>query len=59
MPRAPGRTWRAAAVARAGAGWLVTARHPARGYASLRATVTDGDGNSVRRTVLRAYQIGV
>ncbi|MFI5905970.1 hypothetical protein [Dactylosporangium sp. NPDC051541] len=54
-----GRTWKAANIARAGAGWLVTVQHPARGYASLRATASDEAGNAVRQTVLRAYQIGV
>jgi subtilisin family serine protease len=53
-----GRSWQPATVTRAGNHWTVRVRHPAEGYASLRATATDAAGNSVRQTVLRAYQIG-
>ncbi|MEU7876330.1 hypothetical protein [Dactylosporangium sp. NPDC049140] len=53
-----GRTWQPASVNRSGDHWTVSVRHPATGYASLRATATDTHGNSVRQTVLRAYQIG-
>jgi hypothetical protein len=53
-----GRTWQQAGVRAAGYHWTVTVQHPGAGYASLRATATDADGNSVRQTVLRAYQIG-
>nr|WP_243859869.1 S8 family serine peptidase [Amycolatopsis arida] len=53
-----GSTWRQARVRSRGDHWTVLVKHPATGYASLRATATDTDGNTVRQTVLRAYQIG-
>ncbi|GAA3777625.1 hypothetical protein GCM10022225_76870 [Plantactinospora mayteni] len=53
-----GRSRQPAGVSRSGGHWTVTVRNPASGYASPRATVTDADGNSVRQTVLRAYEIG-
>jgi hypothetical protein len=38
--------------------YQLTARHPATGYVSLRATVADADGDAVVQAVLRAYAIG-
>jgi len=53
-----GATWRPATV-RGGKGrFAVTVRHPAGGYASLRARAAGPDGTSVEQTVLRAYRIG-
>ncbi|HEX6353719.1 S8 family serine peptidase [Actinophytocola sp.] len=53
-----GRTWQPTTTRRSGDHWTVGVNHPATGYASLRATATDSAGNTVRQTVLRAYQIG-
>ncbi|OLF18259.1 S8 family serine peptidase [Actinophytocola xanthii] len=53
-----GASWRQAQVRRSGKHWEVTVTHPASGFVSLRATATDSDGNTVRQTVLRAYQLG-
>jgi subtilisin family serine protease len=53
-----GATWQRAHVWRIGDRWNVSVKHPGSGFASLRANVTDTDGNSVQQTVLRAYQIG-
>jgi hypothetical protein len=53
-----GLTWQAAAVRTEGDHWSVCVQHPATGYASLRASATDADGNTVRQSVVRAYQIG-
>ncbi|GIJ64200.1 hypothetical protein [Virgisporangium aurantiacum] len=50
-----GRTWRNAPVLRAG---VVVLQHPAAaGFVSLRATSTDTAGNTVKQTIIRAYQI--
>jgi hypothetical protein len=51
-------TWQRADVRRDGNCWTVSVKHPASGFASLRADVTDTNGNSVRQTIVRAYQIG-
>ncbi|MFI9009135.1 S8 family serine peptidase [Actinosynnema sp. NPDC053489] len=49
-----GRSWRRVPVA----GGAALVRHPdAAGYASLRASGTDSDGNSFEHTVIRAYKI--
>jgi hypothetical protein len=53
-----GRTWHKAQVSRKGPRWTATVHHPAAGYASLRARVTDTAGNTVEQAVLRAYQLG-
>jgi hypothetical protein len=53
-----GKTWRPAAVTRAGDHFDVRVNHPAAGYASLRAKATDSAGNTVEQTVIRAYTIG-
>ncbi|MBP2330504.1 subtilisin family serine protease [Kibdelosporangium banguiense] len=53
-----GATWQPAHVWHIGNSWNVGVKHPASGFASLRANVTDTDGNSVQQTVIRAYQIG-
>jgi len=52
-----GRTWQAATVRATGDHWTVSVRHPGTGYVTLRANATDADGNTVRQTVVRAYQI--
>ncbi|MFD7655649.1 S8 family serine peptidase [Actinosynnema sp. NPDC059797] len=50
-----GRTWSAVPVA----GDTALVRHPAKaGYASLRASGSDSDGNTFEHTVIRAYRIG-
>ncbi|MEU4447030.1 S8 family serine peptidase [Actinosynnema sp. NPDC050801] len=49
-----GRTWRVVPVA----GGAALVRHPAApGYASLRASGSDRDGNTFEHTVIRAYKI--
>ncbi|MDQ2584964.1 S8 family serine peptidase [Saccharothrix yanglingensis] len=49
-----GRTWRTVPVA----GGAALVRHPdAAGYASLRASGSDDDGNTFEHTVIRAYRI--
>ncbi|SFB23173.1 Serine protease, subtilisin family [Amycolatopsis marina] len=53
-----GRTWSATRVDRDGDAWSATVRHPADGFASLRATATDSAGNRVEQTIIRAYRIG-
>ncbi|MFC0111940.1 S8 family peptidase [Kibdelosporangium aridum] len=53
-----GGTWQRAHTRRDGDRWTVSVKHPQSGYASLRANVTDKDGNSLQQTVIRAYQIG-
>jgi hypothetical protein len=53
-----GASWTGARVSGTGRTRTVSVRHPdAAGFISLRATVTDSAGNSVRQTVLRAYRI--
>lgn len=52
-----GRTWQAATVRATGDHWTVTVRHPGSGYVTLRANAADADGNTVRQTVVRAYQL--
>ncbi|OLF14169.1 hypothetical protein BLA60_03185 [Actinophytocola xinjiangensis] len=53
-----GATWRPAEVRRVDGHWTVSVRHPAKGYASLRARTSDVDGNRLAQTIIRAYQIG-
>ncbi|MFC9848480.1 S8 family peptidase [Streptomyces sp. NPDC060223] len=49
-----GRTWK---TAKAVDGKLLKLRHPAKaGTVSLRATLTDADGNTLEQTVYRAYR---
>ena len=49
-----GRSWRRVPVA----GGVALVRHPdAAGYASLRASGADSDGNTFEHTVIRAYRI--
>jgi subtilisin family serine protease len=52
-----GATWTAAPATRSGSGWNVQVNQPAGRYASLRASATDSDGNTVVQTIIRAYQI--
>jgi hypothetical protein len=53
-----GATWHKAPVVRSGGGWTVTVTNPpAAGHVSLRASATDGDGNTVEQTVVRAYAV--
>ena len=54
-----GRTWRALTVTRKGAGFrAVVPKAPAgAAFVSLRANASDADGNRVRQTVIRAYEI--
>jgi hypothetical protein len=52
-----GRTWTVAPAVSGGDTGLALLRHPATpGFVSLRITASDGDGNSVGQTVIRAYQ---
>ncbi|GAB3451834.1 S8 family serine peptidase [Actinophytocola sediminis] len=53
-----GGTWQPAEVRADGDRWTVTVRHPLAGHASLRANVSDVDGNRLTQTIVRAYQIG-
>jgi hypothetical protein len=53
-----GKTWQPATVTPTGDHFTVGVNHPATGFASLRATATDADGNSVEQTIIRAYAIG-
>ncbi|WP_203996856.1 S8 family peptidase [Virgisporangium aurantiacum] len=53
-----GATWRRAPVVRSGQHGVVLLRHPAKaGFVSLRAASTDTAGNSVKQTIIRAYEI--
>lgn len=52
-----GRTWRGLTVRRSGDHWLTSVRNPGTGFVSLRAAVTDVDGNTVNQTILRAYAV--
>ena len=53
-----GRTWHTVTASGRGGHWSVTVPDPARpGYVSLRATVTDRNGNMVTDTIFRAYRI--
>jgi subtilisin family serine protease len=54
-----GATWRNAPVVRSGQHGVVLLKHPASaGFVSLRAASTDTAGNTVRQTIIRAYEIG-
>ncbi|MGO1050122.1 S8 family serine peptidase [Crossiella sp. CA198] len=53
-----GATWQQAKVEPVPTGWSVTVRNPASGFVSLRARASDGEGNAVEQTVLKAYEIG-
>jgi hypothetical protein len=53
-----GTTWQRADVHRDHDHWSVTVRHPRAGYVSLRSRATDGDGNRLDQTIVRAYQLG-
>ncbi|MFY1704955.1 S8 family serine peptidase [Micromonospora sp. WMMA1923] len=53
-----GKTWQPATVRGAGTTWTATLQHPrSGGYVSLRTSVTDGQGNSLDQTVVRAYRL--
>jgi subtilisin family serine protease len=53
-----GRTWRNAPVLRANGHTVVVLQHPAAaGFVSLRAASTDTAGNTVKETIIRAYEI--
>lgn len=53
-----GETWQPASLATNDDDWTASVDHPERGYASLRAHVTDADGNTSTQTIVRAYRIG-
>ncbi|MEC3982480.1 hypothetical protein, partial [Amycolatopsis sp. H20-H5] len=53
-----GVTWQPVELTPDGPQWTAKVRHPASGFASLRAKATDGLGNTVSQTITRAYQIG-
>ena len=53
-----GATWQKAQVVKAFNKWLLVLRHPNRaGFVSLRAQATDSAGNTVKQTVIRAYEL--
>jgi subtilisin family serine protease len=53
-----GATWRSAPVVRSGQHGVVFLKHPAKaGFVSFRAASTDTAGNTVKQTILRAYEI--
>lgn len=53
-----GATWRSVPVIRSGQQGVVLLKHPSRaGFVSLRAASTDTAGNTVKETVIRAYEI--
>jgi hypothetical protein len=53
-----GATWHAVPILRVGNHGLALVQHPPRpGAVALRARATDGDGNSVRQSVIGAYHI--
>jgi subtilisin family serine protease len=52
-----GNTWQTATVQATGDHWTVTVKHPGTGHVTLQANATDTDGNTMRQTVVRAYQI--
>ncbi len=51
-----GATWRAPLFTRLGDAGVAVLRPPAGSYVSLRASATDGSGNRVDQTVIRAYR---
>jgi hypothetical protein len=51
-----GTTWRAPLFTRLGEAGVAVLRPPAGAYVSLRASATDGSGNRVDQTVIRAYR---
>ncbi|MEV6235436.1 hypothetical protein [Lentzea sp. NPDC051838] len=54
-----GKTWQPTPVTQAGDAYTAQPEHPSgNGFVSLRSAATDASGNSVRQTVLRAYQFG-
>jgi hypothetical protein len=53
-----GRTWRSVPVVRSGQQGVIALKHPATaGFVSLRAASTDSAGNTVKQTIIRAYEI--
>ncbi|MBF9129523.1 S8 family serine peptidase [Plantactinospora sp. S1510] len=53
-----GATWQKATVVAVNGVGTVHVKHPKKsGFVSLRATATDRSGNTVRQTVIRAYEI--
>ncbi|MEV4480636.1 S8 family serine peptidase [Micromonospora coxensis] len=54
-----GKTWSKVSVLRLPrAGWVAMVKHPAAaGYASLRATARDTDGNTVTTRIIQAYRL--
>ncbi len=54
-----GKTWQATPLTRSGDAFSAQLTHPSgNGFVSLRSSAVDESGNSVRQTVLRAYQFG-
>jgi subtilisin family serine protease len=52
-----GKTWTKATVLRLGDGGVALVRHPSgSGFVSLKASATDGAGNSVEQTIIHAYR---
>jgi hypothetical protein len=53
-----GTTWSAVRLTRDGSRWVASVDHPAKAaFVSLRGSVADRDGNSVKETVVRAYTL--
>ncbi|WP_285751208.1 S8 family serine peptidase [Lentzea sp. NBRC 105346] len=54
-----GKTWKTVPVTQSGDAYSAQLTHPAgNGFVGLRTSAADASGNSVRQTVLRAYQFG-
>jgi hypothetical protein len=51
-----GATWQQTTVSRSGDHWQAAVSN-STGYVSLRTKATDTDGNAVRQTIIRAYQV--
>jgi subtilisin family serine protease len=53
-----GASWHTAPVVHAAGKWLLTTRYANRaGFVSLRAQATDSAGNTVRQTIIRAFEL--
>jgi hypothetical protein len=53
-----GSTWQPTTLTPTAGGWTAQVTNPANpGFVSLRATVTDSDGNNAVETITRAYQV--
>ncbi|MGW2206629.1 S8 family peptidase [Streptomyces sp. NPDC001774] len=54
-----GKTWTSLQLRRSDdGGWTAQMKNPRSGFVSLRVQATDGTGNSVDQTIIRAYRVG-